>query len=247
MRGIFLVCKFVWDNSAKMTLKQDIFKTLKIITDQDFFIEKINYIPYHDDLKFQTNTGLEFEAITVYIDLRNTPELFNSPDKSAILKTHLSYFHTISKIASAMGGDVRNFNNGNLVIFFKNDTLKKLNNAIEATFIMLYMLKNMKQNTSPYPLNFGIGIDMGTILCVKSHYSHEKELIWLGNTIQKAVAISNLCTSPHYIGISDTIYELLRNETKFSIKNGVKTDFWKESFFSFNTKDEKVYYINKHE
>jgi adenylate cyclase len=230
-----------------MTLKQDIFKTLKIITDQDFFIEKINYIPYHDDLKFQTNTGLEFDAITVYIDLRNTPEQFNSPNKSAVLKAHLSYFHTISKIASAMGGDIRNLNNGNLVIFFKNDSIKKLNNAIEAAFIMLYMLRNMRQNSSPYPIDFGIGIDVGTILCVKSHYNHDKELVWLGNTIKRAIAISHLCISPHYIGVSETIYKLLRNETKYSIQDGKKTNFWIENTFSFHLESEKYYYMNKHD
>ncbi|KOY86517.1 hypothetical protein AD998_10505 [bacterium 336/3] len=230
-----------------MALKQEIFKTLKVITDQEFFTEKVNYIPYHDDFKFQANTGLEFESITVYIDLRNTSELFNSSDKSAILKTHLSYFQTINKIASAMGGDVRNFNNGNLVIFFKNNSIKQLNNAIEAAFLMLYMLKRTKPNPSPYELEFGIGIDVGTILCVKSHYNHDKDLIWLGNTIKRATTIGELCHSPHYIGISKDIYKLLRNETKYSVKNGITTDFWTESNFIFNSEHEKCYYMNKHE
>jgi len=233
-----------------MPIKQDIDKSIQHILHQEFLMEKVGYVPDADDCKFnQGFVGLEFEAIATHIDIRTTAPMTNIHDKSIMAKAHLSYFHAISKMASMMGGTVRSFSNGNALVFFNNDSIQKLNQAMDASLIILYMLKNMKYapNTH-YAIEFGMGIDMSSVLCLKPNQgSGQQELIWLGDPVARAAQMSHLRASPHHLAVSETVYHFIRNDPKYINKNNPKEAFWTEDSFLLNNEPEAYYYMTHYD
>ena len=191
-----------------MSLKEDIKNKVKSIIDETFDVRDITYVPKIDNSKLTFgNTGLRFESTTLFIDMRGSTKLLNIHQKRTVAKIHMSYFHTIVKIANANDGHVRSFNGDSALIFFQGTTKDTLSNAVITAMKIKYMLVH-EVNTivKKYAeVNFGIGIDDGQVLCTKVGIGGEnnRDLFWVGNCVNKATRIGDECSSPNHIGVSN--------------------------------------------
>lgn len=241
-----------------MGLRQDIYNKVKDIVDTKFEVTDITYVPDINDSKLTFgNTGLQFEATVLYIDMRGSTEILNKHNNPTVAKIHMSYFHTIVKIASSLGGDVRSFNGDSMLVFFQGTTKATLCNAVIAAMQITYMLTNKENGINNLlekytPINFGIGIDDGKILSTKIGVggdSNKKDLIWIGNAVNKSVVISDARQSPYYIGISNYVYSNLTDPAKYSIQKNIwgtntKVDMWTPSSITYNNTWEQCYYTS---
>jgi len=237
-------------------MKESIEKYAKDIIDSKFDITDIEYVPDLDDKKLTfLNTGLRFEATTLYIDMRGSTKILNKHNRYTVAKLHKAYFYIIVKIAKSLGGDVRSFNGDGMLVFFQGTTTNILSNAVKAAMKMKYMLSKdeeiMKLFNKYSSLDFGIGIDDGKILCSKVGLSgiNNRDLVWIGNPVNKSVKIGDNLQSPYHIGISKYVYDNLTDEVKyykkkdyFGIVNNI--DMWTESSFTYNEKIEIYYYTS---
>jgi class 3 adenylate cyclase len=240
-----------------MGLKQDVISKVSSILDNKFSTEEISYVPDLEDTKLTFgNTGLEFEATVLFIDMRGSTEVLNKHNKSTVAKIHMSYFHTIVKIANSLGGQVRSFNGDSLLVFLQGTTKNTLSNAVKAAMQMKYMISNddsginglLKKYT---PIDFGIGIDDGKILCTKVGIAgtNNRDLIWVGNSVNKSVVLSDLSKSPNHIAISSRVYDCLLDDVKYGVRKNYygqeeKVDMWTKSKFSYNNSYEYYYYTS---
>lgn len=238
-----------------MGLKSDITEKVREILDANFQIEDINYVPEITDTRLTFgNKGLKFEATVLYIDLRDSTKILNQHNKSTIAKIHKAYLYTTVKIAKSLGGEVRSFNGDSVLAFFQGTTKNTLSNAVKAAMQIRYMIANSESGINTLlekysAVDFGIGIDDGKILCVKVGVggdANTKDLIWIGNAVNKSVIISDQCKSNYYIGISSYVYSNLNDEVKFgNQKNGwghdVKVDMWTAYQVMYNGKYETFY------
>lgn len=241
-----------------MGLKKDIQDKVKSIVDEEFKVTDITYIPKIDDTQLTFgNTGLKFEATTLFIDMRGSTKILNNHYKSTVSKIHMSYFHTIVKIANANNGHVRSFNGDSALIFFQGTTKDSLSNAVLTAMKIKYMLSDSNDGINKIlkkysEIDFGIGIDDGKVLCTKvgiGGAGNNKDLFWVGNCVNKSTVIGNLCNSPEHIGISSFVYTNLNDDAKFGIKKNYfgqdeKVDMWTKGTFKYNGNNEDYYYTS---
>jgi len=240
-----------------MALKEDITNKVKEIVNSDFNPDDIKYVPRIDSLGLTFgNTGLKFEATTLFIDMRGSTEVLNRHNKTTVAKIHMAYFHTIVKIANANNGHVRSFNGDSALIFFQGTTPESLSDAVITAMKIKYMLSDSNSGINTIlkrysEINFGIGIDHGSILCTKVGVGgeHNRDLFWVGNCVNKSTVIGNKCQSPSHIGISNHVYNNLNYNAKYRIIKNIfgkneKVDMWKRGTFEYNKKWEYYHYTD---
>lgn len=243
-----------------MGLNKDITDKVKEILDTNYIIEDVVYVPEITNTKLTfNNTGLRFEATTLFIDLRNSTGILNAHNKSTIAKIHKAYLHTTVKIATSLGGEVRSFNGDSVLAFFQGTTKNTLSNAVKAAMRISYMIggsgSGINSLLAKYSaVDFGMGIDDGKVLCAKVGVggdANTKDLIWIGNAVNKAVVISDECKSPHHIGISSYVYNNLNDDVKFGTRkdswgNETQVDIWTAYYMTYNGKREIFYKTTWH-
>lgn len=240
-----------------MGLKEEIFKKTKEIESETFLVEEVSFVPTisNSQLTFGCK-GLEFEATVLYIDMRGSTAILNKHRKRVVAKIHMLYYHAIVKIAKATGGDIRSFNGDSLLVFYQGRTKQVLSKAVKAAMQMKYAIKTLlNENLKRYTdIDFGIGIDYGNILATKvgiGGTDETKDLIWIGNPVNKSTKISDKCKTEFNIGISKCVYDNLLDDVKYHIKdNGYwgeqKIDIWTSEYFIYNGEQEIYYKTSYH-
>jgi adenylate cyclase len=243
-----------------MGLNQDITSKVKEILDTNFDVTDVSYVPEITDSKLTFNNGgLKFEATTLFIDMRDSTKVLNNHNKPTIAKIHKAYLHTTVKIATALGGQVRSFNGDSVLAFFQGTTKNSLSNAVKAAMQISYMISSANSGINKLlakysAVDFGIGLDDGKILCTKIGVggdNNTKDLIWIGNAINKAVVISDECRSPNHIGISNYVYSNLNDNVKYHVYknafgNDVQVNMWTAYTVNYNGVVETFYKTSYH-
>jgi class 3 adenylate cyclase len=235
-----------------MTLKKDIIDKVKSIVDTDFTTDNVTYVPRIDNSKLTFgNSGLKFEATTLFIDMRGSTKVLNKHNKTTVAKIHMSYFHAIVKIANANNGHVRSFNGDSALVFFQGTTKDALSNAVITAMKIKFMLSDSDDGINTMlkkysEIDFGIGIDDGEILCTKVGVGgeHNRDLFWIGNCVNKSTKIGDKCNAPNNIGISNHVYSNLNDNAKYGSDG--KTNIWTQGTFEYNGIFECYYYSNWH-
>jgi class 3 adenylate cyclase len=240
-----------------MSLKKDILDKIKSHMDENFMVEDVSYVPTLDDTKLTFgNKGLKFETTVLYIDLRGSTALVNKHNKGTVAKIHKAYYYTIVKIAKSLGGENRSFNGDSLLVFFQGTKKGTLSSAVKAAMKMTYMLSSsegISKHLSKYTsIDFGIGLDDGKVLCTKVGIGgtyDNKDLIWIGNPVNKSTVLSDSGKSPNHIYISNYVYDNLNDDVKYHIKkdmwgNDQKVNMWNQTSIMYNKSWERCYYTN---
>lgn len=240
-----------------MSLKSDIIEKIKKHMDENFVVEDVLYVPNIDDTKLTFgNKGLKFTATVLYIDLRGSTELLNKHQKRVVAKIHKAYYYTIVKIAQSLNGQTRSFNGDSLLVFFQGTTKDTLSNAVKAAMMMKYMLsqpEGISTQLNKYTtFDFGIGLDYGDILCTKVGIGgtyDNKDLIWIGNSVNKSTVLSDEGKSISHIYISEIVYNNLNDEVKYHEKENPwgykeKIEMWNLTRIVYNGMWENCYYTN---
>lgn len=240
-----------------MGLKETIQTKVNQIVTEDFVTTDITYIPDISDSKLTFgNTGLKFTAAVLFIDMRGSTQILNAHYKRTVAKIHMAYFHTILKIAASCDGQVRSFNGDSVLVFFYGDTKGAINDAVRAAMQMHFMLADindginkelLKQNYSS--IDFGMGIDHGEILATKVGLggdANNKDLIWIGNAVNKSAKMSDQVKLPTSIAISGKIECNLYDDSKYhtTVNNWgyeTKTNMWSTAGFTYNGQYETFY------
>ena len=238
-----------------MGLKEDIQKKAKEIEKEIFQVESVSFVPTLSNTKLTFGCkGLEFEATVLYIDMRGSTAILNKHQKRVVAKIHMLYYHAIVKIAKATGGEIRSFNGDSLLVFYQGTTKDSLSTAVKAAMQMKFAIQTLlNDNLKNYTdIDFGIGIDHGKILATKvgiGGTDETKDLIWIGNAVNRATKISDKCQTFYNIGISECIYNNLLDYVKYHEKdNGYfvkqKIDMWSRENLIYNNEYESYYKTN---
>jgi adenylate cyclase len=214
----------------------------------------VNIIPALEDKRLSFGrAGLGFDATILYIDIKNSASFLNVYTPKVVAKIHMNIFSTVVHIAAIYNGEVRNFNGENLLVFFKDTGKSVTNMAVQAALIMKYMLVIDEKGINKYLLSkyetsidFGIGIDCGTVLCTKVCIGggNNSNLVFIGNCINKADKLSKMRNYPSNIGITDAIYNNLDDKNKYK-KSAFDLDskeyLWQLDYINYNGKNEFCY------
>ena len=101
-------------------------------------------------------------------------------------------------------------------------------------------------------IDFGIGIDCGDVLATKVGLGgtyDNKDLIWIGNAVNRSTKISDECKSPYHIGISKAVYDKLEDPLLYVEKKNQwgfsnKEIIWSSAWLNYNESFETMYKTN---
>lgn len=242
-----------------MALKDDIKNKVKTILKDKFEVKEVSYIPKIDDSKLTFgNTGLKFTGSVLFIDMRGSTEVLNNHNRTTVAKLHMSFFHTIVKIANSLDGNVRSFNGDSALIFFHGNYKETISTAVKCAMQIKYMIDNSESGINEIlkkysKLDFGIGIDHGNVLCTKVGIGgeHNRDLFWIGNCVNKSTVLGDQSKKPNHVSISSHVYSNLLDWAKYGNKKNFfgqdeKVDMWTRSTFSYNGVSEYYYYTSWH-
>lgn len=238
-----------------MSLKEDIKNKAREIRYSDFSKKLTNSVPNINTSSLTFGcTGLTFPATVLYIDMRGSTKVLNIHQRRVVAKIHMIYYYAICRIAKYDGGEIRSFNGDSLLVFFYGNGMDITRKAVKSAMKMHYAITQIVNDTlSAYTdIDFGIGIDYGEILATKvglGGSEDNKDLIWIGNAVNRATKISDECRSPYHIGISDTVYSRL-DETLIGHKEKnqwgyvFEKKYWNRYCFDYNNNKEYMFKTN---
>ncbi len=226
-----------------MGLKDDITQQVDEYLLGDYDIDEVDYIPEVVDVTFG-NTGLKIEATVLYIDIRRSTEILDVHRRQTVAKIHKSFLYTASKIAVTNDGYIRSFGGDSILAFWGGNYKNEVSQAVISAMQMEYMLSNVLGGRfRKYDkIDFGIGIDWGEILVVKSGLKRDpnnNDLLWIGTPVNFAVKLGDSASSPNHIKISEDVYDNLEEFAKYGNKQNLwgqneQVDMWeKENNFKF--------------
>lgn len=219
----------------------------KAIRDEQFQEKAARVVPTLDtvDLTFD-NIGKAFYATILYIDIRHSSELLNAHRYANVAKLLSVFYNAIVRIANQDGGEIRSFNGDSLLVFFmgtEEDTIvKAIRSAMRMCYAITEIVNPLMKGLSN--LDFGIGIDYGKVLAKKVGISGSvnKDLVWIGNGVNRATKISDQCKCPYHIGISSKLFQKLDGTMVYSHDTeGKIKSIWMQSSMSYNGNTETIY------
>jgi adenylate cyclase len=238
-------------------MKIEIEEQFKKIIEGSFEVEDIEEVPDLDDERLIFGSkGLSFEATVVYVTLRKTKQILNLHSEITLAKIRIAYFYLIAEIVNPLGGVVRQAHDDGVYIFFQGTNQDTLNSAVKAAMKIKYMLANdysrVKKILENYnAVDFAIGIDDGTVLCVKlgSTQSPLGGLVWSGEALNIATEITDKLEAPSHIGISDLVHYNLTEAVKYNkirdkMGNERLNEIWRAGSFDYNNEVQKYYHTS---
>jgi class 3 adenylate cyclase len=235
-------------------MKIEIEEQIKKIIESSFEIEEIEEVPELNDQRLVFGSkGLSFEATVVYVELRGSAQVLNKHSEITLAKIRIAYFYLIAEIVNPLGGVVRQAHDDGVYIFFQGKNQDTLNSAVKAAMKIKYMLANdysrVKKLFESYDaVDFSIGIDDGTVLCVKlgSDQSPLGGLVWSGQVLNVSMEIANKLDAPNHIGISELVHYNLTDAVKYNKArdkqgNERQIEIWRSASFDYNETSQTYY------
>lgn len=240
-----------------MGLKDDIIAKAKEIEATVFNVKQTTDVPTINNTSLTFGcTALEFDGTVLYIDMRGSTKILNTHQKRVVAKLHMIYYHAVVKISKENGGEIRSFNGDSLLVFFQGTTKNKLTIAVKTAMQIKYAITSLLNDKLKIymDIDFGIGIDYGKILATKvgvGGTDSNKDLIWIGNVVNKSTVISDNSKLPNNIGISQIVYNNLEDNIKYVIEKNswgqdTNLDIWSQSSIKYNEKSETYFYTDYH-
>ena len=118
--------------------------------------------------------------------------------------------------------------------------------------ILTWMLgTEFEKYFKPYfDIDFGIGINWDDAYVIRAGSTDKKEnndLIYITKAVNKAVVLANMQESPNHIGITESTYSNLIDETIYAKdKQGKTKNMWTENYFNFVGTEERFFETSYH-
>lgn len=237
-----------------MALKKDITDQLEqILKPGDYEIRTGGPIPAPGDNRLTFgNSAVRFDAVTLYMDMRGSTKILHEHRAHNVAKVHKAFLFAGTKLIAEHKGHIRSYNGDSILAFFEGNSKQSVTSAIKAAMQMKYILTDKEAGQPHFArygnIDFGIGLDVGSILCVKAGIGkndNHNDLIWLGEAVNRAVRLSDGGENPHQIWISKAVRELLEDATRYA--GAEKKDMWQQqTSFKYNDASEEAWSTSYH-
>ncbi len=191
------------------------------------------------------NTGVRFEAVTLYVDMRGSTKILQAHKEHNVAKVHKAFLYVGTTLIAEHGGHVRSYNGDSILAFFRGSSKASVASAICAAMQMVYLCTHQDAAQADFArysaVDFGIGIDVGHILCVKAGKGgneNQNDLIWLGNAVNRAARLSDKGGQSQRIWISDAVRHLQDDNVRHGGTGEARKDMWTKDTLAYAGADE---------
>jgi class 3 adenylate cyclase len=183
------------------------------------------------------NTAVQFTGSVLYIDMRGSTKVLAAHKPHTVAKIHKAFLYATTTILAANGGQIRSYNGDSILAFFPKNHVKTIESAVKTALQIKYVVqKHCVDEFSKYwTPNFGIGVDHGTVLCVKAgkgQNDNHSDLLWLGHAVNRAVRLSDAGRDPNYVWVSAHVRKHMTDEAK--LYSTSERDMWTKAAIEYN-------------
>lgn len=193
-------------------------------------------------------TGVRFEAVTLYVDMRGSTRILQLHKEPNVAKVHKAFLYVGTTLIAEHGGHVRSYNGDSILAFFRGSSKASVGKAIRAAMQMVYLCTHAdaaKADFARYSaVDFGVGIDVGHILCVKAGKGgneNQNDLIWLGDAVNRAARLSDKGGQDSRVWISDPIRGLQEDDVRYADTREGRKDMWIKDSLEYAQKNEQAW------
>ncbi|MBK8258401.1 MAG: adenylate/guanylate cyclase domain-containing protein [Polyangiaceae bacterium] len=195
------------------------------------------------------NTAVRFEAVTFYVDMRGSTQVLQKHRAVNVAKVHKAFLFAATKLLEEGQAHIRSYNGDSILAFFRGTSKKDISRAVKTAMQLVFLCgasEEIRKEFEQYSgIDFGIGIDLGQVLCVKAGKGGNEnwnDLIWLGDAVNRATRLSDKANAENgRIWISKGARDLLEDEVKFNTKDGARVDMWVDRKLSYAQQDEEAW------
>ena len=229
----------------KDDIKNEVAKLLK---PGDYSVYASTDVPGPGDTRLTFgDTGVRFDAVTLYIDMRGSTQVLQQHRAHNVAKIHKAYLFIATKLIAEHRGSIRSYNGDSILAFFAGNGKAEVERAIRAAMQIKYMLSECGAEFGRYKtVDFGVGVDVGTILCVKAgmgRNDNHNDLIWLGDAVNRATVLSDKGRDPEPIWVSSRVRELQSDAVRYDKD---RKDMWTQATISYAGTSEWAFKTNYH-
>ena len=175
------------------------------------------------------------------IDMRKSSNLMIEHGQLISGRVHKAFLTIVSDIVLRNGGRIRSFQGDSLLAFWKEEN-NQINLALKSAMeIKKCLVVDFAEIFSRFgEINFGIGLDVGSVYILRigeTYQADNNDLIFIGQSVNFAVAIANHTKGPFHIRVSNEFYDRLNNNWKYDENN---VSFWKTGIIPWNRKKHSV-------
>lgn len=201
-----------------MNLVNELTSRVRDYLNDDYEVIDATVIPSVEDLPFG-NKAKRMNLCTLCIDLRKSTELMYLHGEHISGRIHKAFLTVVSKIVRKYDGQIRSFQGDSLLAFWPANTSEDLGKAVKVAFEIKWLLDDELSYLFERfaKLDFGIGIHWSEVHILKAGISRDannNDLIFIGESINFAVALANRAKGPNHIAISNYVYRNLEDEWK---------------------------------
>lgn len=213
-------------------------KVVEYLAAAEYTVQESTSVPGPGDNRVTFgNTGVRFDAVVLYIDMRGSTAVLNAHRGSSVAKIHKAYLYVATKVIAEWGGHIRSYNGDSILAFFVGKSKDVVTKALRAALEMRALLATdcAAEFGRFSGLDFGIGVDVGSILCVKAGIARNEnysDFVWLGNAVNRATCLSDAARRPHHVWVSQEVRDLMEDAVRTS--GPYRQDRWSQARFEYN-------------
>lgn len=191
----------------------------------DFDVVKGIVVPDVEDIRLD-NFGRELGLAILFIDIRESTRIVDAFRRTTAARMYKAFLHGVAQIARNNDGELRSFNGDGVLVVFGGSA--KCNHAVRAAMQMSWFARKVlrpqmrsyfrrNQKLFGIDFDFGIGIDVGTVLVVRGGIrgDNNNDLVWVGNATNSAVKLSAHGKNNYHIYVSRDVYKKLNKKLVF--------------------------------
>ena len=227
-----------------MNMIDEILTKATALQNEDYTITETSNLSEVNNLNNQLS-AIVSNATVFFVNIKNIPFIVNNEGKRVAAKIYKIFHETLSVFAKESNAFLVNHNNSSFLLIYPS-SIQEIDTNIENAFRLSHVLgKVLVKNFTQFSnVDFAIGVDHGRIL--GSKYSNDT--LWYGTCIDKAEAISKVCSKPCYLGISGLIYSKLsdnmRTKTRHILGIPKKELIWLKGRYQFENESKHYYASN---
>lgn len=232
-----------------MDTKQ-IFEKTKELSDVEFAYSSTSDFKFTDTLNDECS-AIVMEATVIYFEIKYIQALLKTGKRLAA-RVYKLYYNTLKEVCKDTGGYFNCYSPTSFLLIYpkeKHDITNVVDIAVKTAALIS---ENLKDNIEKHShINFSMGVDSGNILGTKTICNDKfTQMVWFGNTIEKAITISGLCQRPFYVGISSHVFHHLDEQQRTTTKRilGFKkqVEIWTRVSYQFENVKKHLYQTNFH-
>ena len=228
-----------------MNLNEIILEKAKVLSNKEFVFTKTEALS-ETLQELDNGNSIVTNAAVLCTSIKDFPSIVKTKGKRAGATIHKMYGIAMDTFAAETKGIMVKNANGQFLLIYPSP-LENVSEHVQNALRLCHILSKVMPREIPElaEIEFSIGLDYGHVLATKTDNGN----LWLGTSIDKALAIGEQCQKPSRVGISGFVFrntdETLKTTTKHLLGITKTEEIWQRNGYQFHN-EHKHFYSTSH-